>query len=83
MEIDTKVLEGSQWYLLPKGWLKKWERYCFFDIIMSEPDSEEAKNADGADRDPPGSISYADIIEVNGDEEHLKEASLKHRWHNH
>ena len=83
MEIDKKVEEGSQWYLLPKGWLKKWERYCFLDIIMSEPGSEEALNADGADRDPPGSISYADIIENDRGEEQLKEVSMKHRWHNH
>ena len=25
LEIDKEVKEGSQWYLLPKGWLKKWE----------------------------------------------------------
>ena len=49
---------------------------------MSEPGSEEALNADGADRDPPGSISYADIIENDRGEEQLKEVSMKHRWHN-
>ena len=39
---------------------------------MDTPSSEEAKNANGEDRDPPGKIDYSTIIEeIDEKEEHL------------
>ena len=39
------VKEGSQWFLLPQVWLKQWELYCFFDLLVNDPeDWSEARN---------------------------------------
>ena len=47
--------------------MKKWEKYCFFDLIMAEPGSvEEAKTIV---RDNPGKIDYSTILEKIDDKE--------------
>ena len=81
--MDRTVEDGSQWYLLPQEWLKKWQNYCFFDLIMAEPGSIEG--ADGVRRDQPGKIDYSVILEDIDDEnvEWLKEISGKFTWQNH
>ena len=82
-EMDRTVEDGSNWYLLPQTWMKKWERYCFFDLIMAEPGSvEEAK---AIERDEPGEIDYSSIIEEidDNDVEWLHEVSEKFSWQNH
>ena len=83
MEMDRTVEDGSEWYLLPQTWMKKWEKYCFFDLIMSEPGSvEEAK---AVVRDEPGKIDYSSIFEEHDDTEveYLNEISEKFYWQNH
>ena len=79
-EMDRNVEDGSNWYLLPQTWMKKWEKYCFFDLIMAEPGSvEEAKTIV---RDNPGKIDYSTIIEKidDKDTEQLYEVSEKFSW---
>ena len=84
LEMDRKVEEGSQWYLVPQSWLKQWERYCFFDLIMAAPGSAEGATPDGTDRRKPSKIDYSSIIEQNAGSEQvwLKEVSAKYAWQN-
>ena len=83
MEMDRVVKDGSQWYFLPQDWLKKWERYTFFDLIMSDPATTQEGSADAADRDAPGEISYESILEQYEGEDQLRECSVQHSWQNH
>ena len=63
--------------------MKKWENYCFFDLIMAEPGSVE--KAKTIVRDKPGEIDYSSILEENDDKEveQLFEISEKFSWQNH
>ena len=81
--METHIEKGSRWYLVPFTWLKKLERYIFFDLIMAAPNSEEAKKANGENRDHPGGIDYSDIMETE-EEDHmwLKEIGKKYSWQN-
>jgi len=83
MDMDREVKRGSQWYLLPQDWLKKWERYTFFDLIMSDPASAQGGSVDVAERDAPGEISYGSILEQYEGTDQLRECSVKHSWQNH
>ena len=35
-ETPKEVKAESEWFLLPQMWLKKWEKYCFFDLIVGD-----------------------------------------------
>ena len=63
--------------------MKKWENYCFFDLIMAELGSVE--KAKTIVRDKPGEIDYSSILEENDDKEveQLFEISEKFSWQNH
>lgn len=54
------IVPGSKWYLVSMSWLKKWEKFVFFNEIcqMNEKSLKNVKN----DREDPGPINCSDII---------------------
>ena len=76
-KMEKDVVEGSQWFLLPQVWFKKWQKYSFFDLIVNTVDEEEESVA----REHPDGIDFSSIFEEQ-ETDTLKEISLKFTWQN-
>jgi hypothetical protein len=54
-QMPKTVGVGDEWFVYSMHWLKKWEKYVYFDLIeQSKPSTEE--------RPHPGQVDCSDIV---------------------
>ena len=76
--MDTKVTEGSLWYVISMAWIRKWRTYVYFDHLMGQP----SESTSDEERVHPGPIDNSDILESVSDELYLLEDHHSHKWMN-
>jgi hypothetical protein len=60
-EIPTEFGKHSIWFIVSTTWVRKWQRYVYFDCI----DAAEVAPITEDNREHPGPINCSDIIEIN------------------
>jgi len=62
-KMPTHIEEGSEWFLLPKRWLDKWEKWCYVDIINT-PLNDTSVDLRSVSRNNPGLIRFGELFKA-------------------
>ena len=54
--MPKKVEKGSKWVVMPMSWVKVWQEYIYFDIVLGSSDKKPENDAE-----MPSIIDFAEI----------------------
>eukprot|EP00347_Sterkiella_histriomuscorum_P020920 403335950 len=80
-DMDNLVTPGSTWYLLSMDWVKKWQRYTYYDYL--EPDQMAEEEVSEKERNtPPGPLNNSSILATLDKTRTILEEMQSKKWMN-
>lgn len=73
--MPKRVEKGSEWFVVGMGWIKKWQKWVYLDLLSTQTEGNEK------DRAHPGKLECSDIIQPTSPRQ-IKEQAKKFVFQN-
>ena len=77
MRMPKLVEKDSKWYVLDMAWVKQWQEYIYFDLILGLTDQVTKKETE-----MPESLDWSDITKPTSKKSTLQDTHKEYRWQN-
>ena len=78
MDMPKAIKKGSKWVVLPMSWVKQWQNYIYFDLVMGN----ESETSIDKDAEMPEEVDWTEICKPIVAKHNLQDNHKDFKWQN-